>query len=198
MIIQHITKTLSNNSIWCFQGVAFVFLGGQVLDTSAIPDELPVDMVVVATQKECDKGSGSPGITMAYQRNWKIVSPGYVLDTKDQALPRLEKYLLSIDKIQAAPGTSAVHTKVATVAETHFKRCGAFRDLKQTLHCKAKGTERLPKKLEPELKRSHHKKRTAKATTICFCNVYSRDVFSSVCQQLQRKTVFSRTTSDVR
>lgn len=82
-------------------------------------------MVVVSTQKECDKGSASPGITTAYQRNWDIVSPQFVLNAQEgKEVPMLENYLLSMDKIQAAPGTSAVHTKVTTVTETNFKRCG--------------------------------------------------------------------------
>ena len=115
----------------------------------------------MATQKECDKGSASPGITTAYQRNWDIVSPQFVLDAQEGPdVHVLENYLLSLDKIQAAPGTSAVHTAVTTVAETNFKRCGAFRDLKQTLHSRANGIERISNVTEPALKRSHHKKRT--------------------------------------
>ena len=118
-------------------------------------------MTVVSTQKECDKGSASPGITIAYQRNWRIVSPKFVLDSNDgEEAPALESYLLKLDKIQAAPGTSAVHTKLATVAETHFKRCGAFRDLKQTSHSRAEGKERQLKTVEEPSKRCHRKKRT--------------------------------------
>ena len=85
----------------------------------------------------------------------------YVLDAKNGEDLALENYLLSVDKIQAAPGTSAVHTQVTTVADTHFKRCGAFRDLKKTLHCRADGIERTCKPTEQPLKRSHNKKRTA-------------------------------------
>jgi hypothetical protein len=115
----------------------------------------------VSTQKECDKGSASPGITTAYQRNWDIVSPQFVLDAQEGPdVHVLENYLLSLDKIQAAPGTSAVHTAVTTVAETNFKRCGAFRDLKQTLHMRTNGIERISNVAEPASKRSHHKKRT--------------------------------------
>ena len=58
----------------------------------------------------------------------------YVLDAKNGEDLALENYLLSVDKIQAAPGTSAVHTQVTTVADDHFKRCGAFRDPKKTYY----------------------------------------------------------------
>jgi hypothetical protein len=53
-----------------------------------------------------------------------------VLDGNGNEAPGIDTCLLSLDKIEAAPGTSAVHTKVGTVAETHFKWFGAFRDLR--------------------------------------------------------------------
>ncbi len=82
---------------------------------------------MVSTQKECDKGSASPGITAAYQRNWDIVSPQFVLDAQEgPGVPTLENYLLSLDKIEAVPGTSAVHTAVTMVTETNFKCCGGI------------------------------------------------------------------------
>ena len=135
--------------------------GGQVLNIASVPEALPVDVIVISTQKECDKGSSSAGIKIAFQRNWKIVSPEYVLDTQEGAEPlNIENYLLSLHKIHAAPGTSAVHTKVSTVADTAFKRCGAFRDLKQTLHSRVDGTERQPRSSQATPKGSHHKTRT--------------------------------------
>ena len=67
--------------------------GGQVLNISSIPEGLPVEVIVVSTQKECDKGSASLGITTAFQRNWKIVSPQYVLTVQEQTLD-IDNYLL--------------------------------------------------------------------------------------------------------
>ena len=46
--------------------------GGKVLNIDRIPESLPVDIHVLSTQKECDKGSASTGVTIAVQRGWNI------------------------------------------------------------------------------------------------------------------------------
>jgi hypothetical protein len=44
----------------------YIFKGGSVLNIGSIPEQLPVDIIAISTQKECDKGSASPGITTAF------------------------------------------------------------------------------------------------------------------------------------
>ena len=94
--------------------------GGQVSNLTSVPADLPVDIIAISTQKECNKGDASQGITTAFQRSWHIVSPQYVLDAQQEKdAPQIENYLLDLEKIQAAPGTSAVYTRVTTLADTH-------------------------------------------------------------------------------
>ena len=111
-------------------------LSGRVLAIASIPEQLHVDIIVVATQKECEKGSASPGITTAFQRNWKIISPQF-LDANTNEAPDAITYLLKLD-YQKHYHHYQEHHQFTTVANSNFRQSGAFSDLKKRLHWQQK------------------------------------------------------------
>ena len=63
--------------------------GGQVLKAECIPDGLLVKVILITTQKECDKKEKiNSSLAVGIQREWKIVSPAFIFDAiKDNPLP---------------------------------------------------------------------------------------------------------------
>ena len=135
--------------------------GGKVYKADSIPDGMPVEVVFVTSQRECDKTSNvNAALIVAVQRRWKVVSPAWVIEAvKNNSLPPLEQYELNLDKMKSVPQTSSVHVIARSVEETHFKRSGAFSDLKKTLKANASGKKRLFSDTDTQSreKRSHKK-----------------------------------------
>ena len=79
--------------------------GGKVLNAESIPNGLPVDIILITTQKECDKKEKiNSSVATAYQRKWKIVSPEFVTTAiKDNALPCNAQFSLKLDRLEKAP-----------------------------------------------------------------------------------------------
>jgi hypothetical protein len=97
--------------------------GGHVLKAESIPDGLPVKIILITTQKECDKKEKiNSSLAVGIQRKWKIVSPTFIIDAiKQHSLPSTQLYELKLDQIKDAPQTSSVHIVARNVDETHFK-----------------------------------------------------------------------------
>ena len=54
----------------------FKMHGGKVLNAESIPNGLPVDIILITTQKECDKKEKiTSSVATAYQRKWKLFHP---------------------------------------------------------------------------------------------------------------------------
>ena len=69
---------------------------------------------------------------MALQRKWSIVSPALIQKAvADNVMPAFDNFRLKLEKILSAPQTSSVHVVARNVEETHFKRSGAFSNLKK-------------------------------------------------------------------
>jgi hypothetical protein len=136
--------------------------GGHVWKAESIPDGLPVKIILITTQKECDKKEKiNSSLAVGIQRKWKIVSPTFIIDAiKQHSLPSTQLYELKLDQIKDAPQTSSVHIVARNVDETHFKRTGAFSDLKKPLKANAKGEKRDSATANiGDVKKSHKKKR---------------------------------------
>ena len=118
--------------------------GGHVLKAESIPDGLPVKIILITTRKECDKKEKiNASLAVGIQRKWKIVSPAFIIDAiKHNCLPSTQLYELKLDQIKDAPQTSSIHIVARNVNDTHFKRTGAFSDLKKTLKANATGEKR--------------------------------------------------------
>ena len=100
-------------------------------------------------------------MAIALQRKWAIVSPTFVTKAiNDKCIPPIEGFCLNLNKVKSAPQTSSVHVVARTVEETHFKRSGAFSDLKKSLQANSNG-EKRPQDVVNCLscKKSHKKKR---------------------------------------
>ena len=164
--------------------------GGRVLKVESIPDGLPVKITLITTQKECDKKEKiNSSLAVGIQRKWKIVSPTFIIDAiKQNSLPSTQHYELKLDQIKDAPQTSSVHIVARNVDETHFKRTGAFSDLKKTLKANATGEKRDSTATNvDDVKKSHKKKRQnpPKKTPNCYM-MFVKEHFETVRQQMKK------------
>ena len=79
---------------------------GHVWKAESIPDGLPVKIILITTQKECDKEKINSSLAVGIQRKWKIVSPTFIIDAiKQHSLPSTQLYELKLDQIKDAPQT---------------------------------------------------------------------------------------------
>ena len=87
--------------------------GGRVYSKSNLPpEELPVNYVVITSQREVDKQANKliANINAAYRRNWELLSVSFIIDThKTGILPDKEQYRLDVSNLARSSQRSIVN-----------------------------------------------------------------------------------------